>query len=224
MRVGVRGLALAGYGNELHGLGIAIEDVQAGRYEIPTGLTARDALAALIESGPLGADFVTVANGECDPDLVRTGGLSPTDSIAAFLIPYLTRGELRMVAEATPSELDACRRLLDEAIRLAKLLASLRKADPGVRSLAAHGSAKNTPAGATRVFNHGTDDRHHSWLVRERVFDVFPRGPQEPRTALVKLILGLQPNADVSLFMLPILAIFAYFILRGVNRRTKEAI
>ena len=37
-----------------------IEDVQAGRYEIPTGLTARDALAALIESGPLGADFVTV--------------------------------------------------------------------------------------------------------------------------------------------------------------------
>jgi ATP-dependent Clp protease ATP-binding subunit ClpC len=45
-------------------------------------------------------------------DLVRNGGLSPSDSIAAFLIPYLTRGELRMVAEATPSELDACRRLL----------------------------------------------------------------------------------------------------------------
>ena len=45
-------------------------------------------------------------------DLVRTGGLSPADSIAAFLLPYLTRGELRMVAEATPSELDACRRLL----------------------------------------------------------------------------------------------------------------
>ena len=37
-----------------------IEDVQAGRYEIPTGLTARDALSALIESGPLGAEFVTV--------------------------------------------------------------------------------------------------------------------------------------------------------------------
>jgi ATP-dependent Clp protease ATP-binding subunit ClpC len=45
-------------------------------------------------------------------DLVRTGGLSPTDSIAAFVLPYLTRGELRLVAEATPSELDACRRLL----------------------------------------------------------------------------------------------------------------
>jgi multiple sugar transport system permease protein len=31
-------------------------------------------------------------------------------------------------------------------------------------------------------------------------------------------------GAAVSLFMLPILAIFAFFILRGVNRRTKDAI
>ena len=45
-------------------------------------------------------------------ELVRTGGLGPTDSVAAFLMPYLARGELRMVAEATPAELDACRRLL----------------------------------------------------------------------------------------------------------------
>jgi ATP-dependent Clp protease ATP-binding subunit ClpC len=45
-------------------------------------------------------------------ELVRTGGLGPTDSVAAFLIPYLARGELRMIAEATPAELDACRRLL----------------------------------------------------------------------------------------------------------------
>src|SRR5206468_613041 len=45
-------------------------------------------------------------------DLVRTGGVAATDSIAAFLLPYLARGELRMVAEASPSELDACRRLL----------------------------------------------------------------------------------------------------------------
>ncbi|MDP9068800.1 MAG: endolytic transglycosylase MltG [Actinomycetota bacterium] len=37
-----------------------IEDIQSGRYEIPTGLTPRDALNALIESGPLGAEFVTV--------------------------------------------------------------------------------------------------------------------------------------------------------------------
>ena len=45
-------------------------------------------------------------------ELVRTGGLGPTDSVAAFLVPYLARGELRMVAEVTPAELDACRRLM----------------------------------------------------------------------------------------------------------------
>jgi ATP-dependent Clp protease ATP-binding subunit ClpC len=45
-------------------------------------------------------------------DLAHTGGRSPNDSIAAFLLPYLQRGELQMIGEATPAELDACRRLL----------------------------------------------------------------------------------------------------------------
>lgn len=40
--------------------GGGVQDIQAGRYEIPTGLTAKDALAALIDSGPLGAEFVNV--------------------------------------------------------------------------------------------------------------------------------------------------------------------
>ena len=57
--------------------------------------------------------------------------------------------------------------------------------------------------GATRVFNHGTNDQERSWLVRERVFDVFPRGAQEARTALIELILRIHPNADVNLIMLP---------------------
>ena len=45
-------------------------------------------------------------------DLIRRGGQGPTDGIAAFLLPYLARGEVRAVGEATPAELDACRRLL----------------------------------------------------------------------------------------------------------------
>jgi ATP-dependent Clp protease ATP-binding subunit ClpC len=45
-------------------------------------------------------------------DLVRVGGSDATGSVAAFLLPYLQSGELRMVAEATPAEVDACRRLL----------------------------------------------------------------------------------------------------------------
>jgi ATP-dependent Clp protease ATP-binding subunit ClpC len=45
-------------------------------------------------------------------DLVRTGGTGAGDSLAAFLLPYLQRGELRLAGECTPGELDACRRLL----------------------------------------------------------------------------------------------------------------
>jgi hypothetical protein len=57
--------------------------------------------------------------------------------------------------------------------------------------------------GATRVFNHGTDEQQRSWLVRERVFDVEPRGSQADRKALVELVLQIHPNADVNLTMLP---------------------
>jgi hypothetical protein len=56
--------------------------------------------------------------------------------------------------------------------------------------------------GATRVFNQGTDDHEHSWLVRERVFDVEPRGDQAARKALVEIILKIYSGADVSLPML----------------------
>src|SRR4051794_8173958 len=57
--------------------------------------------------------------------------------------------------------------------------------------------------GGTEVFNHGTDEQELSWLVRERVFDVWPRGDQGDRARLVELIFRLCPNADVSLLMLP---------------------
>src|SRR5262245_28019972 len=57
--------------------------------------------------------------------------------------------------------------------------------------------------GATRVFNHGTDERERSWLVRERVFDVHPRGSQAARKTLVEVILRIHPSADVNLLMLP---------------------
>jgi hypothetical protein len=57
--------------------------------------------------------------------------------------------------------------------------------------------------GATRVFNHGTDEQQRSWLVRERVFDVHPRGSQAERNTLIEIILQIHPNADVSIRMLP---------------------
>ena len=49
-------------------------------------------------------------------DLVSAGGREPTSSVAAFLLPYLQRGELSLIAECNPTELDACRRLLPSLI------------------------------------------------------------------------------------------------------------
>jgi hypothetical protein len=57
--------------------------------------------------------------------------------------------------------------------------------------------------GATRVFNHGTDERECSWLVRERVFDVEPRGGQPARRVLIDTVLRIHPTADVNVLMLP---------------------
>jgi hypothetical protein len=56
--------------------------------------------------------------------------------------------------------------------------------------------------GATRVFNRGTDARECSWLVRERVFDVEPRGTQADRATLIAIILQIYPSADINLLML----------------------
>lgn len=56
-------------------------------------------------------------------DLVREGGSSPTSSLAAFFLPYLQRGELRLVGEVSPAELDACRRLLPGFAEVFQLLA-----------------------------------------------------------------------------------------------------
>jgi ATP-dependent Clp protease ATP-binding subunit ClpC len=61
-------------------------------------------------------------------DLIRTGGREATDSIASFCIPYLQRGELRLVAEVTPAELDACRRLLPGLVDLFQVV-TLQKLD-----------------------------------------------------------------------------------------------
>jgi ATP-dependent Clp protease ATP-binding subunit ClpC len=55
-------------------------------------------------------------------DLVASGGRDPAAGIGAFLVPYLRRGEVRLLAEATPEELDACRRLLPALVDACRLI------------------------------------------------------------------------------------------------------
>ena len=45
-------------------------------------------------------------------DLVRTGGTDAGDSVASFFRTYTQHGEMRLVGEVTPAELNACDRLL----------------------------------------------------------------------------------------------------------------
>ncbi len=45
-------------------------------------------------------------------ELIQVGGENPESSVAAFLAPFMARGDLRLVAEATGDEFEACRRLL----------------------------------------------------------------------------------------------------------------
>lgn len=77
-------------------------------------------------------------------DLVRIGGSNPSASVGAFLLPYLQTGQLRLVAEATPAELDACRRLLPgftqpfEIMQVSEL--AVREAGEALDEIAAAGA------------------------------------------------------------------------------------
>lgn len=56
-------------------------------------------------------------------ELVRTGGAQAGDGVGAYLVPYLRAGQLRLVAEVTPSGLEACRHLLPALVEQCRLLA-----------------------------------------------------------------------------------------------------
>ncbi len=45
-------------------------------------------------------------------ELLLVGGTGPAASLGAFFLPYLQNGQLRLLAETTPEEFQACRRLL----------------------------------------------------------------------------------------------------------------
>jgi ATP-dependent Clp protease ATP-binding subunit ClpC len=108
-------------------------------------------------------------------DLVRTGGTGPLDSIAAFLVPYLQRGELRLAGECTPAELDACRRLLPGFADLFPVL----RVEPFDRA-AALTVLDRTAARHAQNFGvevaPGVSDRVHHLFRRFAPYNAFP-GP-----------------------------------------------
>lgn len=51
-------------------------------------------------------------------EVIRIGGQSPDSGVAAFFQPYIQRGDLRLICEATPHELEQARRLLPGFVSL----------------------------------------------------------------------------------------------------------
>jgi ATP-dependent Clp protease ATP-binding subunit ClpC len=55
-------------------------------------------------------------------EVITTGGTGPGDGIAAFLQPYIEDADLRMIAETTPEELQAARRMLPSFVELFQIV------------------------------------------------------------------------------------------------------
>lgn len=82
-------------------------------------------------------------------ELLQVGGQGPGDSVGAFLLPYLQRGELRMVAEATPAEVEACRRLLPGLLDVFQVVPVPEFEDAGATDLLSR--VANACAGASQL-------------------------------------------------------------------------
>jgi ATP-dependent Clp protease ATP-binding subunit ClpC len=89
---------------------------------------------------------------------VTSAGEDVTAGIAAFCLPYAQRGELRIIAETTPEELDACRRLMPGLIDLFQVRA-LKPLGPieGARILD-RVAESHTPARQLQVVPQATAD------------------------------------------------------------------
>jgi ATP-dependent Clp protease ATP-binding subunit ClpC len=99
-------------------------------------------------------------------DLIRTGTGSVAESLAMFFMPYLQRGELRMIGEATPAELEACRKLLPGFVDLFQIV----KLEPFSRQQAIN--ALNRVA-ANHARNHRIEIAEGVTVMVYRLFNRF---------------------------------------------------
>ncbi len=108
-------------------------------------------------------------------DLIQRGGVGPADSIAMFLVPYLARGELRMIAEATPAELEACRRLMPGLPDLFQIV-PVRPFDRATALMVIDKQLDTSASGPGVVVERGTGERIVRLFRRFMPYAPFP-GP-----------------------------------------------
>ena len=121
-----------------------VEDVQAGRYELPKGLIPKDALAALLDQGPLGDEFVsvTIPEGSWLSDFSRIIGRKTHISPNAFAkvlssgrvkSSYLPPGSRNLEGLLFPSTYQVIPR--DTALSVARRLSSEFEKQAGAAGL-----------------------------------------------------------------------------------------
>jgi ATP-dependent Clp protease ATP-binding subunit ClpC len=119
--------------------------------------------------------------------LVQRGGVGPADSIAMFLVPYLARGELRMIAEATPTELDACRRLMPSLPDLFQI-GLVRSFDRATALTVIDKQLETAAAGPGVEIERGTGERIVRLFKRFMPYAPFPG----PASAFAREIVDIQ--------------------------------
>ena len=131
-------------------------------------------------------------------DLVGTGGSGPESSLAAFLIPYLRNGELRIVGEATPQEIDACDRVLPgliDEMRILKIDDLTDRQALSVLELAGEYYTQNEPV----VFSHGAAAEVFHLFRRFQPYVAFPGKAVQLMGAIVDRKLRETSPSETSL-------------------------
>jgi ATP-dependent Clp protease ATP-binding subunit ClpC len=131
-------------------------------------------------------------------DLVGNGGGGPESSVAAFLIPYLRNGELRMVTEATPEEMEACDRVLPgliDEMRILKIDELSERQALTVLELAGEYHSQNDGV----VFSHGAAAEVYHLFRRFQPYVAFPGRALQLMGAIVDRKLREQSAGNTSL-------------------------
>jgi ATP-dependent Clp protease ATP-binding subunit ClpC len=132
-------------------------------------------------------------------ELVSVGGQGPANSVAAFLLPYLQRGEIRIVGEASPAELEACRRLLPGLLDICQPVHVPSFTEPEVdRVLTRIAETRASSAGLS--LRPGFVSRVHRMFRRFQPYSAFP-GPAAAfiRTLTESRRRSKAPNGHVEL-------------------------
>lgn len=106
-------------------------------------------------------------------ELLRIGGEGPRDSVAAFLLSFLNQGQLQMVGEASPQELENLRRLLPGFVDVFQVL-PLEELSPARAGAVLQKMAAYTRQNLKINISQEALDLSYRLLLRHYPYESFP--------------------------------------------------